>query len=113
MASAASLCRQMLRVLEQERAALLTANFAALSALVVRKEKLLPALNRLDPAQLDPQVQVGLRRNQALLQASMAGLRDARAAIIGLQTPAEFRTYDSRGTSMAVAAPRASAPHRA
>lgn len=113
MPTAASLCQKMLRVLEQERAALLAAKFTALPALVAQKEKLLPALNRLDPAQLDPLVAVRLRRNQALLQAAMAGLLDARAAINGRKRDAAFRTYDSRGTPTAVVPPPASAPHRA
>lgn len=113
MAAADRLCRRMLRLLEEERSALLAANFAALPALLTRKEKLLAALTQLDPARISPEVEVTLIRNQALLRASMDGIGDARAAFAGLKNGPEFRTYDSRGNSRSVAAPRASVQHRA
>ncbi|SDW89930.1 hypothetical protein [Roseicitreum antarcticum] len=113
MAAADRLSRRMLRVLEEERGALLAANFAALPGLLTRKEKLLTALTQLDPAEIDPEVEVRLIRNQALLRASMEGIATARAAFAGLKAGAEFRTYDRRGNSRAVSAPRASVQHRA
>lgn len=113
MATVAALSRKLLDLLEEERAALLSANLAVLPALVARKEKLVVALNRVNPTQLDPVIALRLGRNQALLQASMAGLRDARSAILGVSGKAEFRTYDRRGNHTTVVPPRHTVPHRA
>lgn len=112
MAAADRLCSRMLRLLAEERVALLAANFAALPALLARKESLLAALMQLDPARIAPEVEVALIRNQALLRASMDGIADARDAFAALKNGPEFRTYDSRGNSRPVAAPRASVQHR-
>ncbi|MDH3264318.1 MAG: flagellar biosynthesis protein FlgN [Paracoccaceae bacterium] len=105
------------RLLEQERAALLSGDLAQLPALVAGKERLLLALEeataRPDADALD-RLKARATANQALLDAALRGVRAARARLETARAggPA-LSTYDARGKAESHAPERPSIERRA
>lgn len=85
-------------LLEEEREALLNADFSRLSRLADRKEQLLEAIATVgqDEDNLVP-IRNALGRNAALLQAAQAGLQAARAALSGERPAAAMTVYARDG----------------
>lgn len=91
-------------LLEQEREALMRADLERLDALAVRKTAL---LERLEPHQETPReprerqlaeaVAAETQRNQALIEAALAGVRDAQDVIARARKPRKHNTYGRDG----------------
>ncbi|EKE43790.1 hypothetical protein OCGS_2124 [Oceaniovalibus guishaninsula JLT2003] len=85
------------RLLEDERAALLKGDFAALSRLEGPKERAIDALADLSAAEIEA---IGAKAalNQQLLQAAMRGIAAARDRLAAIRDGAQVATYDTDGT---------------
>ncbi|MFN3955584.1 MAG: hypothetical protein ACK4LQ_14115 [Pararhodobacter sp.] len=91
-------------LLEQEREALMRADLERIDSLAARKATL---LERLEPRQDTPReprerqladtVAAEARRNQALIESALAGVRDAQELIARVRKPRKHNTYDRDG----------------
>lgn len=98
----------LFELLEEERVMLLCGNIAGVNDAVTRKAKL---LERMDKGSVRPSDLNDLRlkaaRNQALLEASLAGIRAARVRLAEIRLAAsQFDTYTDSGTVRNLIGPR-------
>lgn len=91
-------CKPLEALLQEERKALLCADFKALEGLAERKEALVTALPE------TPETTPGWHRikalsqgNAALLEAVMQGIRAAHQLVADSRAPRNFATYDRDG----------------
>lgn len=98
----------LLRVLDDERAALLRGDYADLDKLAPTKQKLLARLGEQALSATNmKRVALAIRRNQALLAAAIEGMRAAKGRMEGLrQQRSSFSTYDKTGQRQLVDAQR-------
>ncbi|SMY08243.1 hypothetical protein [Flavimaricola marinus] len=98
----------LLKLLDDERAALLRGDYADLDELAPSKQKLLARLGEQALSERNMQrVAHAVRRNQALLAAAIDGMRAARGRMDGLrQQRSSFSTYDKSGQRQQVDAGR-------
>lgn len=95
-----TLIRQLDALLEVERRALLDGDLAALAPLVEEKEELIEALNRAEFTDRELLVPVNdrVRRNQALLEQALHGIRSVAQRLAEIrQARKSFDTYDRQG----------------
>ncbi|WP_342069169.1 hypothetical protein [Yoonia algicola] len=90
---------QLHQILDQERQALLSANFEALAAFVSRKEDLLAQLDQTTPAkQVLRPIRQKMDENLALLAAAIKGVAAAGARLSALQNVKNgMSIYDNAG----------------
>lgn len=94
-------CKRLEALLQEERKALLRADFKVLEGLAERKESLVAALPK------TPETTPGWHRiktlsqdNAALLEAVMQGIRAAHQLVAGSHVPRDFATYDRDGNRL-------------
>ena len=90
--------------LDRERAVMVSGDLPQLTSLVEERERmvnaLLAATDQLEPQHNDviAKIQEKTRRNAALMQSSLAGLRDAEAVLARIrEQQSRLGTYDSGG----------------
>jgi hypothetical protein len=90
---------KFIRILAQERAAILATDFAAVSRLATVKTALFDGLNESDISPDDLLIlKVDLSRNQSLLKAAISGITQAHERLAALETVREsLSTYDKNG----------------
>lgn len=92
-------------LLEQERAALLEGDLEAITTLLENKERLIDALNDLTEAERPgiEAVEAKVRRNQALLNGALQGIRHVAARMAALRRVRRgLETYDAKGTKTTI-----------
>lgn len=92
-------------LLEQERAALLEGDLEAITTLLETKERLIDALNTLTEAERPEMdaVEAKVRRNQALLDGALQGIRQVAARMAALRRVRRgLETYDASGTKTTI-----------
>lgn len=89
----------LLKLLDEERAALLRGDYADLDRLAPSKQKLLARIGESALSEQNMQrVAHAVRRNQSLLAAAIDGMRAAKGRIDGMrQQRSSFSTYDKSG----------------
>jgi hypothetical protein len=88
------------KVLDQEKAALLSGNLDELAKLVTKKERLVEALNAADLTVSDPLRQVSdkVSQNKVLLESALDGIRTAARRLAELRRARKtLDTYDRLG----------------
>jgi flagellar biosynthesis/type III secretory pathway chaperone len=93
----------LLRLLDDEREGLLRGRLAEVAAVADRKARLIAALNAApDPAGL-VRVKAAAERNQRLLEAAAAGVKDVRARLAEVrQSAGTLATYTPEGARQTV-----------
>ncbi len=96
---------RLLALLEEERAALCSANLDRVAELGTRKLHLLSALDRKLPGAAEVEtLRHAARRNARLLAAALDGLREGAGRSQAIHhAPAGFNAYDSAGRSRQIA----------
>lgn len=92
-------------ILEQERRALLAGEITALKSLMTEKERLMDALNALahHPLSNLTAIQGKLTRNQALLDATLQGIRTVAARLAAhRRIRRSMDTYDQHGRKLSI-----------
>jgi flagellar biosynthesis/type III secretory pathway chaperone len=92
-------------LLEQERVALLQGDLEAIATLLENKERLIDALNALtesDRPEMEG-VEAKVRRNQALLDGALQGIRHVAARMAALRRVRRgLETYDAKGAKSTI-----------
>jgi len=91
------------RLLEEERAAILSGDYDTLAPIAARKDTLFARLGPSDPAL--PELAAAVQRNQHLLEAAMRGLAAGREAIAARDGTVELTTYAADGRTSAASVP--------
>ena len=99
---------RLLRLLKDEREAILSGAYDRLGPIAPRKETLLTKLAPSDPAL--PSVAAAVTRNQALLEAAMRGLAAGRDAIAERKAGPKLTTYSADGSTSEAAGSPGSEP---
>lgn len=96
----------LLRLLDEERTALLRGDYVDLDRIAPAKQKLLAKLPEQTMSDKSmARVAHAVRRNQSLLAAAIDGMRAAKGRMQGLrQQRSSFSTYDQSGKRLMVAA---------
>lgn len=102
-----TLTKRLEELIDAERAALISGDFDRISELLDEKERLVGSLHDLplDHEVLTP-LSDGLRRNQELFDAALAGIRNVAARLGDLnRVRKSVETYDSTGKKHSLSAP--------
>lgn len=105
---------ELVDLLEQERDAILDADFARLERIFAAKQRKFATLPKIPDGKKLTKVKSLAADNQRLLEAAAKGVRAAMDCLQKIQEPAkDFNTYDQFGKKAAYQEPSENAPKRA
>lgn len=96
---------QLDELLDQERAVLLSGDLDAMAGIAEEKERLIDALNALEPDHSSNlgQLQTKVERNQVLLDGALQGIRNVATRLAALRRIRRtLETYDSKGRKQTI-----------